>query len=256
VVCPIVAWQFTFTRPVAMVAIVMLMLNFFVFEGASARIKGDGLTQYVDKLAAANKKEQCNVLKTHEPDFDAEDDISMFFFGMFSKARETPIDDVLVLRCLADSLHKNLNITDKYSKQTLLFPAVYFNRVDSVQYLVDYGVPLEIINSDGLTAAQLAVDHCSSCLSIFLRKGVNANGPPYYRQRCKRKRQIDGCRDGWRLAHFAVADNNSESLRILSEHSADLNAQDSMGMSPAHTAVIYKMRQMLIELGQFRYPRQ
>ena len=90
---------------------------------------------------------------------------------------------------------------------------------------------------------------CPRCVTLLLENGVNAN-ETLLRLCSKKNGKEDFCEDGRRLVHFAVSENDPDSLRILSQHNADLNAQDTQGLSPVHIAVIYALPNMLLELGK------
>ena len=216
------------------------------------RIRYEDLGWPVSKLAAAKKEQQCNILEEHRANLTDEETMYEFVVDTFRAAEEQKIDDVLILRCLSERLKKNVGILDSWEggyNETLLFSAVRKNLTKSVEYLIDSGIPLDVENIEHYTAAMSAMGKCPGCVTLLLENGVNANET--LRTFCiKKKGMEDLCEDGRRLVHFAVSRNDPDSLRILSQHNADLDAQDTRGLSPAHIAVIYALPNMLLELGK------
>ena len=230
------------------------MLLFFIriFAGLSMRIRYEDLGWLVSKLAATKKEQQCNILEEHRANLTDEETFYEFVVDTFRAAKEQKIDDVLILRCLSERLNKNLGVRETWEdgyNETLLFTAVRRNLTKSVEYLIDSGIPLDVRNFEEHTAAIAAMGRCPCCVTLLLENGVNAN-ETLLRFCTKQKGKEDFCEDGRRLVHFAVSKNDPDSLRILSQHNADLNAQDTLGLSPVHIAVIYALPNMLLELGK------
>lgn len=216
------------------------------------RIRHDDLGGLVSKLAAAKEEQQCNILEEHRANLTDDLTVYEFVIDIFSAAREQTIDGVLILRCLSERLNKNLGIIDTWEDgyhETLLFQAVRMNLPNSVEYLIDSKIPLDVRNFEQHTAAIEAMGRCPRCVTLLLENGVNAN-ETLLRLCSKQKGNEDFCEDGRRLVHFAVTQNDTDSLHILSKNNADLNAQDTLGLSPVHIAVIYALPNMLLELGK------
>ena len=230
-------------------ALVMLLFFIRIFAGLSMRIRYEDLSWLVSNLTAAKEEQQCDILEEHRANLEDEEAMYEFVIDTFNAAKEQKIDDVLILRCLSERLNKNLGIKDRYD-ETLLFSAVRMNLTKSVEYLIDSGIPLDVQNLKHYTAAMSAIGECPGCVTLLLENGVNANET--FRKFCIKKKEMeeDLCEDGRRLVHFAVSRNDPDSLRILSQHNADFNAQDNRGLSPVHIAVIYALPNMLLELGK------
>ena len=230
------------------------MLLFFIriFAGLSTRIRYDDLSWLLDKLAGTKEEQQCNMLEEHRANLEDAETMYEFVIDTFIAAEDQKIDDVLILRCLSERLNKNLGIIDTWENgyhETLLFAAVRRKLTKSVEYLIDSEIPLDVQNLQHDTAAISAMGKCPRCLSLLLEKGVNAN-EKLLRFCSKQQGKEDFCEDGRRLVHFAVSRNDPDSLRILSQHNADLNAQDTLGLSPAHISIIYALPDILLELGK------
>ena len=212
------------------------------------RIRYEDLSWLVSNLTAAKEEQQCDILEEHRANLEDEEAMYEFVIDTFYAAADRKIDDVLILRCLSERLNKNLGIKDR-SNETLLFSAVRKNLTKSVEYLIDSGIPLDVENTEHYTAAMSAMGKCPGCVTLLLENGVNANET--FRTSCiKKKGMEDLCEDGRRLVHFAVSRNDPDSLRILTQHNADFNAQDTRGLSPVHIAVIYALPNVLLELGK------
>jgi len=233
-------------------AMVMLLCFIRIFAGLSMRIRYNDLNWLVEELAGAKEEQQCNILEQHSANFEDQETLFEFVIDTFRAAVDKKIDDVLILRCLSDRLKKNLGIIETWDdelNETLLFTAVRSNLPKSVEYLIDSGMPLGVENAHHHTAAMSALGRCPRCVTLLLENGVNANEKLL--KFCREREGLeDLCQDGWSLVHFAVSRNDPESLNILSQHNADLNAQDTLGFSPVHIAVIYDMPNMLLELGK------
>lgn len=216
------------------------------------RIRYEDLGWLVSMLEAAKKEQQCNILEEHRAKLADDETVYEFVIENFYAAQENKIDDVLILRCLSERLNKNLRIIDTGEDgyhETLLFSAVRKNLTKSVEYLINSGIRFDVRNIKHYTAAISAMGKCPGCVTLLLEKGVNAN-ETLVRFCSKQQGKQDLCEDGRKLVHFAVSRNDTDSLRILSQHNADLNAQDTQGLSPAHISVIYALPNILLELGK------
>jgi ankyrin repeat protein len=81
------------------------------------------------------------------------------------------------------------------------------------------------------------------CLDLIKREGIDVNS------------RLPGWvswQHGWTALHFSVSRKNPEMIKILLDLGADVNAQDSEGLTPLHRAVYLKCDkacELLLEYG-------
>lgn len=196
------------------------------------------------KLKQAQPGQLCDIVKS-EGTYDEDDkyDIAEAVF------KDHDIDSLEVLKCFAETMHLRLDDAFGYNGETLLFPAVLYEQLESVEYLIAQNVPVEKQDYSGWTAATHAIGHCAKCLDELLNKNTVVSAVRVSAT-CTHAHQVaDRCTDNFTLAHFAAKENDLEAMKILKRHNFDFNAIDSAGWNPVHVAVRYNKKDALARLG-------
>lgn len=227
----------------------------------SSRIHDNGVGNHfgtlepVATLKGTSEADKCTLLSGYQDEWEnSQFEFLQDVFAEGSFPEEGTLSVVEVLRCLAVRWKIDLaaiRSNDEWN-DTLLFPAVNEHQVKAVQFLVASGVPVSSKNSLGYTVAQVAVqENCAECLSPLLVGGVNHS--ERFGENCSENhKKEDRCEDGWTFAHIAAKYNATDSLKILKQFGADLDAKDHMGLTPVSVAIRWNHLEFLEELGSLQ----
>lgn len=131
-------------------------------------------------------------------------------------------EDLIVMDSILKDQNFDRNIVLPNS-DTLLMIGIDTGNIDVVQKLLDYGVPMDIQNDDGMTALMMASNYGQFHLvELLIRYGANLN--------LKNKKN-------YTALHYACINEFYDIIKILVDHHIDLDTKDFNG----NTALLHSV---------------